>query len=324
MTGDGNDVVLDTLRYQFFFNPKLRVTVSATGTKFGDIFATLNPEFSDNVVGSLSRFGQYNPLYRLGDGAGLGLNYDFSKSLNLSLAYFADDAGNPADKAGLFNGQFAALGQLTYQPNDRLGIGLAYSRYYAPGGQAQVSGGTGSVLANQPFAAAGLSLLPLQVALPHELAHLAVGTGMRYSEDVREFLHGRGNPRLFVKRRISFNVRRCGSVIPWTGRLPRSLISMFFLNPPFMAYSMVVPVVDIREMVMNMLQWSVIVPMIMIGYRLAHLVVLMLMMTIVGMLMLMLLCCVQMFVFVLFGQMQPDAQSHENSGNDQTCVDRFA
>lgn len=151
-TGDGNDVVLDTLRYQFFFNPKLRVTVSATGTKFDDIFATLNPEFSDNVVGSLSRFGQYNPLYRLGDGAGLGLNYDFSKSLNLSLAYFADDAGNPADKAGLFNGQFAALGQLTYQPNDRLGIGLAYSRYYAPGGQTQVSGGTGSVLANQPFA----------------------------------------------------------------------------------------------------------------------------------------------------------------------------
>ncbi|WP_448574373.1 iron uptake porin [Trichothermofontia sp.] len=151
-TGNGNDVVLDTLRYQFFFNPKLRVTVSATGTEFDDIFATLNPEFSDDVVGSLSRFGQYNPLYRLGDGAGLGLNYDFSKSLNLSLAYFADDAGNPADKAGLFNGQFAALGQLTYQPNDRLGIGLAYSRYYAPGGQAQVSGGTGSVLANQPFA----------------------------------------------------------------------------------------------------------------------------------------------------------------------------
>lgn len=153
-TGDGNDVVLDTLRYQFFVNPKLRVTVSATGTKFDDIFATLNPEFSDDVVGSLSRFGQYNPLYRLGDGVGLGLNYDFSKSLNLSLAYFADDAGNPADKAGLFKGQFAALGQLTYQPNDRLGIGLAYSRYYAPGGQAQVSGGTGSVLANQPFAEA--------------------------------------------------------------------------------------------------------------------------------------------------------------------------
>ncbi|WP_448564162.1 iron uptake porin [Trichothermofontia sp.] len=150
-TGDGNDVVLDTLRYQFFFNPRLRVTVSATGTEFDDIFATLNPEFSDDGVGSLSRFGQYSPLYRLGDGAGLGLNYDFSKTLNFSAAYFADDAGNPADKAGLFNGQFAALGQLTYRPSDRLGVGLAYSRYYAPGGETQVSGGTGSVLANQPF-----------------------------------------------------------------------------------------------------------------------------------------------------------------------------
>lgn len=151
-TGDGHDVVLDTLRYQFFLNPKLRVTASARGTQFNHIFATLNPEFADDLVGSLSRFGQYNPLYRLGDGAGLGLNYDFSQSLNLSLAYFADDAGNSAEKAGLLNGQFAALGQLTYQPSDRLGVGLAYGRYYAPGGQAQVSGGTGSVLANQPFA----------------------------------------------------------------------------------------------------------------------------------------------------------------------------
>lgn len=83
-----------------------------------------------------------------------------------------------------------------------------------------------------------------------------------------------------------------------------------------MAYSMLVPVVDIRKMVMNMLQRSVTVPMIMIGYRLAHLVVLMLVMTIMGMLMFMLLRFVQMFVFVLFGQMQPDAQSHERSGND--------
>jgi len=151
ITGDGNDVVLDVLHYQFLFNPKLRVTLSATGTGFNQIIDTLNPEFADDTLGSISRFGQYNPLYRLGDGAGLGLNYDFSRSLNLSLAYFADDAGNPAAKAGLFNGQFAALGQLTYRPSDRLGVGLAYTRYYAPGGEAQVSGGTGSGLANQPF-----------------------------------------------------------------------------------------------------------------------------------------------------------------------------
>lgn len=84
-----------------------------------------------------------------------------------------------------------------------------------------------------------------------------------------------------------------------------------------------VPVVGIREMVMNMLQWRVIVPMIMIGYRLAPLAVLMLVMTIVGVLMLMLLRFVHMLVFVSFGQMQPDTQCHECSSDDQTCVDRF-
>src|SRR5690606_6103257 len=34
----------------------------------------------------------------------------------------------------------------------------------------------------------------LQIALADKLAHLAVGAGVRYAEDVREFLHGRGEP----------------------------------------------------------------------------------------------------------------------------------
>jgi hypothetical protein len=71
--------------------------------------------------------------------------------------------------------------------------------------------------------AGGLSLLALHIAHTHELFNLGMGAGVRDLEDVRKFLHGWGNPLLFMKRRISFNVQRCGSVISWTGRLPLGL-----------------------------------------------------------------------------------------------------
>ena len=52
---------------------------------------------------------------------------------------------------GLFNGSFAALGQLDFAPADFFKVGLTYVRGYYPGGRAFVSAGTGSRLANAPF-----------------------------------------------------------------------------------------------------------------------------------------------------------------------------
>jgi len=64
---------------------------------------------------------------------------------------------------------------------------------------------------------------------------------------------------------------------------------------------MFVPVVGVGEMVMHMGQWSVRMPMIMIGSGQAHLVVRMLMMAIMVMHMLVRLRFVHMLVFVIFG-----------------------
>ena len=79
--------------------------------------------------------------------------------------------------------------------------------------------------------------------------------------------------------------------------------------------SMIVPVMGIRKMVMYMLQWRVAMPLIMIG--LAHLIVFMPVMIIMGVVMLMIFRIMQMRVFVSFGQVQPDTECHEDSGNNK-------
>jgi len=50
-----------------------------------------------------------NPIYYLGDGAGLNAN---NSSLELSLGYLAGDANDPADGSALFNGPYSALAQV--------------------------------------------------------------------------------------------------------------------------------------------------------------------------------------------------------------------
>ena len=68
---------------------------------------------------------------------------------------------------------------------------------------------------------------------------------------------------------------------------------------------MIVPVMDIREMVVDMLQWRVAMPLIMTG--LTHFIVVMPVMIIMGVFMLMIFRIMGMRVFVSFGQVQPDA-----------------
>ncbi|MDE5068590.1 MAG: iron uptake porin, partial [Trichodesmium sp. St4_bin8_1] len=78
--GRKDDVVeLDKLFYKFPVRDNMRVTVAANKVNWYDFVPTLNPymEDFDGGSGSLSAFGQRNPIYRLGGGKGLGVEYDF-------------------------------------------------------------------------------------------------------------------------------------------------------------------------------------------------------------------------------------------------------
>ncbi len=146
----GNDIVLGTLAYQFPIGDRFQVFLATQGLGSPDIAPQLNP-----AGGGISRFGQRNPIYRLSDGAGVGINVKLSDALQGSFTYLVDTGliSNPRSEAGLFNGQFGALAQLTFTPTDSLSLAFTYVRYYSaePGNGINVTGNTGSGFAQTPF-----------------------------------------------------------------------------------------------------------------------------------------------------------------------------
>ncbi|MDJ0686962.1 MAG: iron uptake porin [Xenococcaceae cyanobacterium MO_188.B32] len=148
-----NSLVIGKLFYRFPVTEKLRFHVDATRGRFNlNASNNFNKLFASPITGSISRFGRFNPIYIQGaGGTGVTAVYDFSDSVSLTLGYLARNANNSDEGNGLFNGSYAALGQLAVKPIDNLDIGLTYVRAYYPQGQAFVSGLTGSRLANTPF-----------------------------------------------------------------------------------------------------------------------------------------------------------------------------
>ena len=165
-----NVVALDTLLYKFPVGQRLNVTLAANAVVWDDILPTVNPYFEDfdGGNGSLSTFGQRNPIYRLGGGSGIGFDYAFGGRgllggvfgpTSLSFGYLASNAASPARGAGLTNGDYAAMGQLTFTPGRNFQVAFNYNHgYFSRGnfgfdnglsnGQGSLGGFTGTGVAN--------------------------------------------------------------------------------------------------------------------------------------------------------------------------------
>jgi hypothetical protein len=183
-----NSVVVDWLAYYFNFGAS-KVYLAATGGIHSDYAPTLNPYFEDfdGGNGALSTFAQENPIYRIGGGAGAAVSFGVGPLQSilgpstLTVGYLAGSgafgANNPQEKAGLFDGDYAALAQLNFNLGDRIGIGATYVHGYHNTGTAIFDlggssafdrntgiggqGVVGSFAANNPSAIAnGLSGLP--------------------------------------------------------------------------------------------------------------------------------------------------------------------
>ncbi|HAX89352.1 MAG TPA: hypothetical protein DCY91_24640 [Cyanobacteria bacterium UBA11370] len=150
-----NDVEVDKLWYRFALSDKLRVQIDATGLElYESLIDTVNPYFASSGSGSISRFGRFNPIYRtVSGGPGAAITYNFSNTLALSAAYTARDGEDPGSDAGLFNGTYSALAQLTFKPTNAITLGLTYAHsYYSDTlGRVNVTGSTGSDFASKPF-----------------------------------------------------------------------------------------------------------------------------------------------------------------------------
>jgi len=170
---NNNNVALDWAAYYLPVG-KGQLYIAATGGIHSDYANTNNPYFEDydGGNGALSTFASENPIYRIGGGAGVGVNLPLGDTAKVTLGYFADEANKPANGNGLFNGNYAALGQLNFDLGDKLGVGLTYvhaynganSSIFDAGGSAPVGGTStgivGTTSANLPSQILGVANKP--------------------------------------------------------------------------------------------------------------------------------------------------------------------
>lgn len=162
-----NDIGLDILEYRFPIGNQMVLNLFAANSLHHYYADTVNPFFEGfgGGSGALSRFGERNPIYRIGPlGAGAGLNIKLSNTLKIDLGYVANEAENPSSGAGLLNGNYSALAQVIYQPTTNLKFGLTFINAYdgtQPTNRRFTFGGTGTNFANRPWLAAGLPATPV-------------------------------------------------------------------------------------------------------------------------------------------------------------------
>lgn len=106
-----------------------------------------------NRASTISLFGFNNPLYDLGFGAGGGVYYQFTDSIGAGATYYSGSPSSTEEGRGFFNGDYSALGQITYTPTDSVGISFTYAHFFSPepGATNNVTGFTGSQFAQLPF-----------------------------------------------------------------------------------------------------------------------------------------------------------------------------
>ena len=159
---EGNAVQIDKLFYRFPLGDKLTVQIDALNDEPQEgMVSSLSP-FESSGAGAVSRLGRFNSFYRLSNpnnpgSAGVTFAYKFNDALRLEGGYLSGaSSNNPSAKGGLFNGSYAAMAQVVFQPSQALTLGVAYAHSYYPGtepngGKVNLTGSTGTDYASNPF-----------------------------------------------------------------------------------------------------------------------------------------------------------------------------
>lgn len=132
--GDSDDVVeLDDLLYTFPVGPA-QIIVGANSIGDSDFVATTVSPFDSSGQGSLTDGLGTPPQYNfIPGGTGIGAIIGFGDNFSLDFGYAADDAGNPDEGAGLFNGDYGLIGQLSFL-SSFVDAAFMYSNSYSQSG----------------------------------------------------------------------------------------------------------------------------------------------------------------------------------------------
>jgi hypothetical protein len=158
-----NQFLLDFLSYYSPLSEQADFFVTAYAGATSDYLPTAGnapiDDGGDGGSGSLTLFGSHNAIYYIGGGTGAGFNVKLGDRVQLSASYLAGpaNAASPEAGAGFFNGDYAALGQITLTPTDHLTFALTYVNSYHQAGTALFNYGFATIESNL-FGVVGTSL----------------------------------------------------------------------------------------------------------------------------------------------------------------------
>ncbi|MBN3882957.1 MAG: iron uptake porin [Nostoc sp.] len=111
-----NNVFLSKLEYRFSIGDKVSFLLGTGFNTYFDDADVINPLQSD-ADATISRFGRYSPIFRLGGDTGVGVTFKPNSNLKAEMFYLAGNTNNPG--SGLFNGKYGALAQIVFYPNQK-------------------------------------------------------------------------------------------------------------------------------------------------------------------------------------------------------------
>ncbi len=146
-TNTNQNVRLGQIFYRFPLGDKGNAYIAGARQSSSAFIPTLNR------ASTISLFGFNNPLYDLGFGAGGGVYYQFTDLIGAGITYYSGSPNNPEPSRGFFNGDYSALGQVTFTPSDKLGFSFTYAHFFTPRPRLTINltGFTGSLYAQLPF-----------------------------------------------------------------------------------------------------------------------------------------------------------------------------
>lgn len=160
----GNQVFVEALNYSFPVGKKIQVIVVPNQELYEfleNVIGEVSPLIEDNN-GSISGFGRFNPIFRLGGETvrGAAITYAYSQNIELTAVYAGTGSANTSE-FGLFNDGYVALGQLTLKLTNRFTLGLTYANSYSSDlsndSNSSFDREIGSKLATNPFPTIGTS-----------------------------------------------------------------------------------------------------------------------------------------------------------------------
>lgn len=139
-----NQVRLDKLEYRFAaLGDRVVFTVRPVGFSLSSVLTANSPYF-DAGRGSLSRFAEASPLFKIGSlDAGAGFDWLVSDAVRLQVAYGTRNGNNPELGRGITGSDHSALGvQLLLKPAPTVLTGITYVNAYAENGRLDTFSGS--------------------------------------------------------------------------------------------------------------------------------------------------------------------------------------